>query len=393
MRAIPAGFASREYLGLLVRMDSASAPVEGARPGEDAPPSARHARFAAALETMRHRVEAEPGVEGVTFTDRMPRMYHRERWAEIDDASQPGYEVNTAEVDPSYFDVLEKPVLAGRTFRPADLAPDAHVAIVDRGFVAQALKGRNPIGRRVRLSEGRTADSVAGADRRPWYEIVGIVDDIGMGHPAQSGRPAGLYLPTAPANAGGGGAVHMMVHVRGDPMTLAVRLRAIATAVDPTLQVAELQRLDEVETGILWIMGLWLRVTLVLTAVALLLSLAGIYAVLAFTVARRTREIGVRVALGASRRRVITEIFRRPLTQVAFGVVAGGLLVGTGAYLLSGWVPDKSMSESTPAGLTIPQVASLLGYTALMFGVCMLACIVPTWRALRVEPTEALRVD
>ena len=386
MRAIPPGFASSEYVGVSLRMDSAAVPAPGA-------PSANHARFAAALEAVRRRLEAEAGVEGVTFADRMPRMYHREQWAELDDVTNPGYEVNTARVDPSYFAVLEAPVLAGRAFRLADLATDAHVAIVDRGFVDQVLKGRNPIGRRVRLSESRTRDTVARDDARPWYEIVGVVPDIGMGHVVQSGRPAGLSLPAAPERADGGGAVYLMAHVRGDPIALVPRLRTITTAVDATLQLSDVQRLDEVENAVFWILGMWLRVTLVLTAVALLLSLAGIYAVLSFTVARRTREIGVRVALGASPRLVVAAIFRRPLTQVGLGVVLGGIMVGTAAWALSGWHPDTSLSQSAPVGLSLNQVAALIAYVAFMFGVCLLACIVPTSRALRVEPTEALRVE
>ena len=119
----------------------------------------------------------------------------------------------------------------------------------------------------------------------------------------------------------------MMVHVRGDPMTLGPQLREIAAAVDPTLRLSELQRVDEVTNDILWVVGLWLRVTIVMTAVALLLSLAGIYAVLSFIVARRTREIGVRVALGASRQRVVGAIFRRPLSQVGLGILAGAALI------------------------------------------------------------------
>jgi ABC-type antimicrobial peptide transport system permease subunit len=140
--------------------------------------------------------------------------------------------------------------------------------------------------------------------------------------------------------------------------------------------------LDQVSNDLIWIIGLWMRVTAGLTALALLLSLAGIYAVLSFTVARRTREIGVRVALGARPRRVVMAIFRRPLTQVALGVVTGGLVVGILAFGLS-----------QQGGLSIVEVVMLVAYVAVMFGVCMLACAVPTWRALRVEPTVALRSE
>ena len=111
----------------------------------------------------------------------------------------------------------------------------------------------------------------------------------------------------------------------------------------------------------------------------MLLSLAGIYAVMSFTVARRTREIGIRVALGASRRRVVAAVFARPLAQVGLGIAAGGVLT----VLLGGGV-----EHATPGAL-----AGALAYTVLMFGVCLLACIVPTWRAMRVQPTEALRAE
>jgi ABC-type antimicrobial peptide transport system permease subunit len=109
--------------------------------------------------------------------------------------------------------------------------------------------------------------------------------------------------------------------------------------------------------------------------------LAGIYAVMAFTVARRTREIGIRVALGASQRRVLASIFRRPLTQVALGVLAGTFVTGLLAYGLNG------MAVS-PRG-----AAMVAAYAVLMLAVCLMACIVPTRRALAVEPTEALRAD
>ena len=389
MRSKQPAFATEEYLGVRLQM----APASPAVAETEAARAEHHARFAAALETLRRRVEAEPGVEGVTFVDRMPRMYHREQWAELDDAARTGYEVSTALIDPSYFEVLETPILAGRAFRTVELGPDARVAIVDRGFVDQVTKGRDPIGQRVRLSEGRTPDPTAPEASRPWYEIVGVVEDLGMAHVANMGRPAGLYLPAAPGTAGGGGAVHMMVHARGEPLAFAPRLRTIATAVDPALQLSDFQSLDDVANSALWVMGLWLRITLVLSAVALLLSLAGIYAVLAYTVARRTREIGVRVALGASRRRIVTGIFRRPLTQVGFGVAAGGLLIAAGAYALSGLRSD-GLSRQVGAGvLSLTNIAVLASYVAFMFGVCMVACIVPTWRALRVEPTEALRVE
>ena len=115
-------------------------------------------------------------------------------------------------------------------------------------------------------------------------------------------------------------------------------------------------------------------------AVALVLSLAGIYAVMSLAVARRTREIGIRVALGASPRGIVSGVFRRPLTQVGLGIVAGAGLV---LWLMRG------MNRLLP----FEDLAFLGVHVLFMTGVCVLACIVPTRRALAVEPTEALRAD
>jgi ABC-type antimicrobial peptide transport system permease subunit len=125
-----------------------------------------------------------------------------------------------------------------------------------------------------------------------------------------------------------------------------------------------------------------------------LLSLAGIYTVLSFTVARRTREIGVRVALGASRQRIVAAIFRRPLIQEGAGVIAGAFLVGLITTVLSA-SPDSGSAGLADAAraFTLGQVGQIVAYATLMMGVCLLACIGPTRRALGVEPTEALRAE
>ena len=169
-------------------------------------------------------------------------------------------------------------------------------------------------------------------------------------------------------------------------MTLAPQIRAIAAAVDPTLRLGGWQRVDQVLDDQMWFVGLWMRITILMTAVALLLSLSGIYAVLSFIVARRTREIGVRVALGASRGRVIAAIFRRPLIQVGLGVVAGGALIALAATV-------ETEMPGLSGDLSLGGLAMVVAYAIFMLGVCLLACIVPTRRALSVEPTVALRLD
>jgi ABC-type antimicrobial peptide transport system permease subunit len=181
----------------------------------------------------------------------------------------------------------------------------------------------------------------------------------------------------------------MLVHVRGgDPMTLVPQMRDIAMAVDPALRLAAVQRVNEANNDSRYLMSLWMRVTAVLSSVALILSLAGIYAVLSFTVARRMREIGVRVALGASRQRVVAATFRRPLLQVALGIVVGTAIVFTAASLIK-----YTEFPGSETDLTVQGMAMIVGYGIVMLGVCMLGCVAPTRRALNIEPTIALRTE
>ena len=375
------GFRAQEYLGVKLGIDG---PPEETL--DSASSAALVARFSTSLEALRRRLEAEPGVAGVTFVNRLPRDYHIGRRVEV--VSMPGTPrmwVATASIHPSYFDVLQAPVRAGRPFNGADMSPDARVVIVDQGFVDIVMQGRSPVGHRVRLSTEDAPDSSSA--QLPWYEIVGVVKDLGMSSVFSRGRSAGVYLPFIP---GRDGAMNVIVRGRGDPLTLAPQIRALATSVDPSLRIEEMTRLDQVANPIIWFLGLWMRVMIGLTAVALLLSLAGIYAVLSYTVARRTREIGVRVALGASARSVTTSIFRKPALQVVVGVVGGTVLIALAAI---GMQHTSEFDMYKGRGLTAGEIAMLVGYAIVMVGVCMTACVVPTIRALRVPPTEALRAE
>jgi predicted permease len=379
--AYDAGFPTQDYLGVTLGLDDGL--EETVTPEATA---AARARIGTSLEALRTRLEAEPGVLGVTFVDALPAEDHSAFRAEL--VSLPGTAaswVRTASIDPGYFSVLQAPVLSGRAFTSADLGSDVHVAIVDKGFVDLVMNGRNPVGHRVRLQPSQMDDSTAA--KLPLYEIVGVVKELGIASAAMPQRAAGLYLPAEP---GSQGADKMIVRTRGDPLSLVPRIRDLTASVDPSLRVETVTRLDRVTTPLLWLLQLWERIIICLTGVALVLSLAGIYAVLSYIVARRTREIGVRVALGASARRVISSIFRRPLTQVSLGVVAGAVFIGVAAYAIQ---LTTQFHVDQPRGLTLGQTALLVGYAMVMLGVCTLACVVPTRRALRVQPTEALRAE
>ena len=381
MQSIDVGFRDAEYLSVRLEMDRESAP-DGATPSADSSLAELRSRFRSVTAELERRVASEAGVTGVTFVDRLPRTYHPPRRIEMDGPvaapdSQAGPRVSPASVDIDYFDVLEAPVLAGRGFTAGDLGGDARVVVVNQSFVQRVLGGRNAIGRRVRFQNTEDSDARrSGAPKPgPWYEIVGVVRDLGIiaDDPANA---AGLYFAATPGTAL---PVQMLVHVRGDPRSFSPRLRTLATAVDPTLWLHDIMPLNRVGTAMWMEMAFLFRVLTVVSALALLLSLAGIYSVMAFTVSRRTREIGVRVALGATRRRVVSTIFARPLTQVASGLVGGTGLV----FVLTQAV----------MGLSGKEVVLVTAYMVLMMAVCLLACVVPTRRALRVEPTTALRTD
>jgi putative ABC transport system permease protein len=355
----------------------------------------RDPRAAGTLEQLRDRVAAQPGVAGVTFTDALSGGELPERSIEMGyDAAEaasrnpevpmPIRHTTVVETDTSYLGAVDAPILAGRGFNAADAEPGARVAIVDQAFVNNVLQGRNPIGQQVRF---KRPSNPAGPSE--WYTVVGHVGRLDTGVPYRKGPFAGFYLPTTPDRLGAG--LHMMIRVRGgDPMTLAPQVRQIAAAVDPSLRLVKVQRLNELNDGMLWVIRLWMTVTAVMSSVALLLSLAGLYAVMSFTVARRTREIGVRVALGGSRQRILAAIFRRPFIQMGLGVLAGIAVIATATAL---YPYSDGPGAGQAGGLTVAAIAMQLGYAALMFGVCLLACVVPTRRALNVEPTVALRTE
>jgi putative ABC transport system permease protein len=353
------GFAANEYLSARLAFDSGT-----------------RERTAAIIEELRRQLSAEPGVTKVTIADRLPGMLHAGARFEVEGDEAPptyGYDVRMASVDAEFFNALHAPVLAGRDFAPSDLASGREargraVAIVNASFVSRVLRGRSPVGRRVRLV-GRDTEHPPG----PWIEIIGLVRDLGVG----GTDGVGLYRPL-PVDAA---TLHVAVHVSGAPEAFGNRLRMVADRVEPTLRVYDLVPLDRVGADQALESQYLSRVLAVLSGVALLLSLMAIYAVMAFTVVQRTREIGTRVALGANRWRVIAAIARRPLGQIGLGIGVGGALVP----LMSG-----TLFESAPTPF---ESILMVAYATLMLAVCLSACVVPIRRALGLEPSQVLRAE
>jgi hypothetical protein len=373
LRSYEIAAADEEFVALQVQMDREPAPGET----PDTTAAAFAARYREQMVELSERVGADPAVLGVTYAERLPRTYHPWNQIEVEGGAAPiedprGHRVARAAVHVDYFDVLGAPLLSGRGFTLGDVESGARVVIVDQPFIDRLLGGANPIGRHIRYLASESQRTPT--DDGPWYEIIGVAPDLGIRCGYGYG---GIYHPTTP---GASYPLQLVLHVAGDPLSVVPRVRAAAATVDPRLRLYEpltLDRSTQYSEDAFY--DFWITLATAVSALALLISLAAIYSVTAFAVTRRTREIGVRTALGGSAARVVLTILRRPLLQMCGGV-ALGLVLTSGMY---GIVFDDLW-------LTI---AAVLGYGLLMAGVCATACVVPARRALAVEPTDALRAD
>ena len=332
-------------------------------------PAAFAARTRASANELERRLRSEPGVENVAFADRVPVEDQFKYQIEVDTTT--GVPANgmrrstLVHVSRGFFSTFGTSVIAGRDFAPLDFET-GRVLIVNESFARYVLGGRNAIGQRIRIVAGEV-ESVGGKD---WYEIVGMVKDFGWQLPEPQ-EQAAMYRPSLPLV---GRAGQVVVRVR-DPSAFATRLRTVATLVDPTIRMTGVKPLAQAGggeaktnwalTGVAWLVSF----------IVLLLSATGIHSLMSFTVARRTREIGIRAALGASSGRIVRSIFSRALLQISAGVLVGSAL-------------------ATLVGLgSTRQMLLLLAADGVMLVVGLIACAVPLRRALAIDPTEALRAE
>jgi putative ABC transport system permease protein len=369
----PAGFPAEAFLTATLEVDR----LDGVAASGDTVPAARAARLEARYRALADRLRQDPGVLDVTYADQMPQLTSGRNFIKMDPGPAAGQDEKCAEgyhcagfvsVDPRFFDVVGAPVIRGRALTTADAEQRARVVVVNETFVDEVLGGRNPIGRRFRFA------SKAEPTAESWYEIVGVVPDLNVSDGTDYTRKR-IYEATLPRETG---PLRVAIHVRGDPQRFAVRLRELAQATDPALRVIDPIPLPRLVSPDAAGMAYGFELMVSLTGIALMLSLAGVYAVTAFAVAKRTREIGVRVALGAQPLQVLTIVFRRPLVQMALGI-------GVGAILGFGLAND----DLSAVHLDVLGKAALFVLSTML--VCALACIVPTRRALRIQPTEALK--
>ena len=328
--------------------------------------------FAQALEAVR----SVPGVSAAAFTSQLPLSGDADVYGvgfenegkikEVEEAFRYG-------VAPGYFETMGIPLRRGRLFNPEDAAAaPVRPVLINESLAKRKYPGQDPIGRRVRFG---------GPPNRPWDIIVGVVGDVKQTSLAVSQSDA-VYVTTAQW-LWADGTQWLVVRTRGDAAALAPAVRQAIWSVDkdqPVVRVATME-------GLLAASAAQRRFALVLfetfALAALVLAAAGIYGVLAGSVAERTHEIGVRAALGASRESILALVVRQGMTLTGLGMAIGL----AGAVVASGAIAAMLFGVSRLDPLTY------FGVTVLLLGVSAIACWVPARRAARVDPMVALKYE
>jgi hypothetical protein len=281
-------------------------------------------------------------------------------------------------IDLNFFRIFDVGLLAGRPFDAGDRGENAaDVIIVNRAFARRVLGDRDALGRRVRYVPENTRDPGEPQTER-WYEIVGVVENVEANPLVQGLVDARVYHPMKNVE---GSRVGLAIRVAGTGHgPLARRLAQIAAGVDPTLEVevvplAEYYRLLRTALSTA-AAGIALGILSVI-----LLSAAGVYSLMSFTVAQRRREIAIRMALGAQPGRLLGDIFRNALRQVSIGVV-----IGVGVALLIDRSADGEALRGR-AGLLLSVMV------VVMTAVGLFAALGPARSGLRIAPSEALKAE
>lgn len=362
--ALDDGVAREEYLAAEIRLDR-----EPWLDGSEAQ-AAEFARNAEIWRELGRRLSREPGVLGVTFATSLPGVEHPVRSYHLEGVPvRPeniyGDRARVAWTEPGYFRLFGVPLRAGRAFNAGDVTgSEARVAIVNEAFVSTVLGRGEPIGQRIQLN--RPDDGASSQ----WAEIVGVVPDLTVDMGSAAGGWPVIYFPLVSTS----GTINLAMHLSEDPSLFTGMLRAIAGGLDASIVVRNPGTLDDIVGAPIRLMHLSVVGLGLLVLAAVVLSTAGVYSLMSFTVSQRTREIGIRTALGAHPRRVVRDVFSRAILQLSVGTALGlAPLLGRGELLFQ---------YGPWSAIAIVSVMLIMGLSA---------CGIPLRRALRIQPTEALR--
>jgi putative ABC transport system permease protein len=333
-------------------------------------PAARASFF----EQLQLSIARVPGIEAAAFSSVLPYGGGSQQPLTISgqapDDNAPAVSVVT--VSERYFAVLGVPMTRGRAFTDGDGRPGAEAAIVNQRFVQMFLPGEEPLGARIRVGAGET----------PWLEIVGVATTVRQ--QLIGPQPdAVVFLPFRHAPSP---IAAILVRTTSDPAGPLATLRGEVARINANLPLYRVMPFAEAVRTALWNVRLSDTVVKSLAVVALVLALIGLYAVTGHTVERWTRELGLRIALGASAVEIGWLVLRRVLTQLAYGLAAG--LVAVQGYDRVFNAPVDAATATVRMNDPLPLALIAVSIVA----VAVVACLVPIRRATRVDPIEALRM-
>ena len=293
---------------------------------------------------------------------------------------QPSQTANYIAVTPDYFATLRSPIIQGREFNDRDTASAPYVVVINQTMAKRYWPDESPIGKQIRLDY---------VPDEPLREIVGVATDIRMNRQQRQLRPA-IYVPYLQQNprwmgAGYGSRAGMffVLRTKGKPLSLVPSVREAVGEVDHVHPVANVRTVEDYLDQQVRYVRLYVLLLGIFGAVAAVLAAVGIYGVMAYSVAERTREIGIRMALGAKAGDVFRLVALRSLV-----LFLAGLVLGIAASLaLTRYLASALYEVTATDPATYAAVSAMLGAVALI------ACLVPTRRAVTVNPTEALRYE
>ena len=366
LQDVSLGFTPERLLTLQMRL-----------PKDEAQDSTRVANF---FREVIERVQATPGVQVAGVATALPVMELGIRSSlSIEGRTdpspgQPPRLANNRVVSPGYFHALGVPLVEGRPLSAQDTTQALPVVVINRAMAKRYWSDENPVGKRFRLQARGTPP--------PWLTVVGVVGDIHQGGLDTAPVPEFYtpftqdYFPFAVPGV-------LFVRTDGDPQSFIAAVRDEIGVVDKSLPVFAIQTMEDVLSNWLAPRRFNLLLMSVFAGVALVLAAVGIYGVVSYSVSQRTRELGVRVALGAQRRDLLALVIREGLVLAVTGVVMG-LVVSFG---LTRWLATLLFRISATDPFTMASVAVLFTLVALF------ACYLPARRAMKVDPMVALRYE